>query len=283
MAQNQFVASGNVGENPNYEYEPIGRNQIGEINNFDGNFKKWFCVLISCVIVIIIILLIVFPFNHYNNNSPTDHDSIFGGMYSIAEESIYSIPNRYTNELSCSSGYTAYTVGYFNACYKCGAIHLCLCLKDNLSSDPLKSFGGIYSTNNCGGMQYQNPLTDMYECQTDDGYKSHLIISSQTDQDCNINIYACFADTLDYHNIGGFYTEFTTSNGCITCSKRNVNNPMLKTLGCPDYYERVPVAHAYSPGGFVGCPGCDGMVYICQMPLKEKYKSAIDVVLDMFY
>eukprot|EP01083_Nonionella_stella_P025892 71279_1 len=117
--------------------------------------------------------------------TPTKPPSIFGGMYSTGVNKVYSVNNYYTNDQSCPINYSPHHVAYFLACYRCGGVNLYLCLKDGLQSDPRQFFGGVYNTNGCGGVQFVNPLTGDFSCDTTQGYQSHLIIATQTDGYCN--------------------------------------------------------------------------------------------------
>ena len=203
-------------------------------------------------------------------------ESIFGGMYSIAINSEYDVPNHYTQDMSCPDGYTAHIVAHFLACYNCGTTQLHLCLKDDTLKDPRKYFGGMFNVNHCSdGKQFVNPLTGDYGCNIDAGYKPYLAVASNVDGECDTDVFVCLKGELelDYYNFGGVFTEFTTpvqfdnEHECGGCDDHNVINSMSDELKCPDKYDAHLIAHAYSPlRGNTECPGCNGKVYVCLIP-----------------
>eukprot|EP01084_Bolivina_argentea_P011760 22001_1 len=271
MANKSFVNAGLIGEQPNYG--AIRNRHVQYIQNSNSNLNlcqrnKWSCIRCGVIVLLLIILAAIFIGVFVKNAKQIMKPSIFGGVYSTAEEEQYNTINHYTNDLNCPDGYSSYKIGYFLACYRCGGVSLHLCLKDEIESDPREFFGGMYNTNECGKKQYTNPLTKTYGCDTENGYQKYLAIAAQTNNYCDTNIYVCLKGTVDYQNLGGFYTEYTTSNGCGNCRESNVNNAMINSLTCPDKYDKHLVAYTYSPGSAIECPGCNGRAYLCEMPMK---------------
>mmetsp|Transcript_46322 Transcript_46322/g.74279 ORF Transcript_46322/g.74279 Transcript_46322/m.74279 type:complete len:286 (+) Transcript_46322:19-876(+) len=200
-----------------------------------------------------------------------ENPSIFGGMFSISDDERYNVNNHFTQDVSCPDGYSEHAVARFLACYQCDEVELYLCLHDEVHKDPKGFFGGMYNTNECGATQYVNPLTNSYGCDGKEGYLPYLAIASQTQHFCDTNVYVCLKGELqDDVLLGGFYTEFVTSNGCGTCSDGNVNNAMIDSLECPDNYLRRMIAYTYSPGAVAECPGCNGRAYACLMRLQNQ-------------
>ena len=227
--------------------------------------KQWMkCfggMILIAIVITVICLAIFFP------SSPlqTDTPSIFGGMYSISEDTKYNVVNYQTNELNCPYGYDSYQVGHFEACYNCGAVQLYLCLLNTVEKDPRGFFGGAFNVNDCGGKQFTNPITNTFGCNGREGYHAYLAIASQTDNYCDTNVFVCLKGALDYRNLGGFYTQFNEPNGCMSCNG-NVNNALINSLSCPNRYKSHQIAYAYSSGGLSGCPGCNGKAYVCELP-----------------
>ncbi len=284
--------SGLIGQQPDYEalrsrdISSLLAEQTDEENEQASKRKCTWKHALAILIIVVVTGLLLAVFLPPRLNAFNQTESIFGGAYTIAHNHDYNVANHYTEDTSCPEGYSSYIVAHFLACYECGGSHLYLCLKDDATEDPRGFFGGMYNSNNCGGKKYENPLTSSFGCDTDGGYDSYLAIASQTDDDCDTNVYVCLkGQKLDYYNLGGFYTSFSnkieSESTCsdedgidddtklTTCEDKNVDHYLVHSLDCPERYEHHLIAHIYSPGATEECPGCNGRAYICLMPESE--------------
>lgn len=208
---------------------------------------------------------------------PLPNGSIFGGIYDYSTISEYNVANIYTGLGSCKNPVSQnkpYTIAKYAMCENNNlildnSVQMDICLNisyinktNNLLYDPMKYFGGIYTTSCYDWPQYTNIFTKNVSCPK--GYKSQKIgqfVSVKNDYSCNDNqMYYCYNPQTNVANsiIGGFFQSTPSPT-------YNVNNQYTKIPQCPDGFYQYEIAKIVADfTNQANSPKCTpGSIFIC--------------------